>query len=392
MKINYRQTCILVLMCQIALKFLALPSLMYIISGSDSIFAIIFLMIIDGLYAFMLLSMAQKSGEKNFYEFVSSCLGKPITKILLIFLMAKFALVVVNISKGLEYFVVDNLYNEFEWYYYVIPLIAVVGYMVYRGINNIARVGEIVCWFICLGVIYIALKSFANSDAGTFLPLFKDGVKPLVSSGWQHMSWFGSSTFLLMLFGKIDFKNKKPIKMAVYIGLAIALVALVHFVFYGIFQVTSPTHNFCISDISQFSSIHSSIDELSWLIVSLWIVAQAVQIAIYSYCFVQTFKFLFNVKNDTFPTLVIMFIIAALSLIGENTIRLQTMFSSMPARVVAFLAQYVVPLIVWLAVTIKGAKENHKINTNNKATLTKQANTTKSKIIQPKAKNLRRAK
>ena len=36
------------------------------------------------------------------------------------------------------------IYNEFEWYYYVIPLIAVVGYMVYRGINNIARVGEIV--------------------------------------------------------------------------------------------------------------------------------------------------------------------------------------------------------------------------------------------------------
>lgn len=360
MKINYRQTCILVLMCQIALKFLALPSLMYVESGSDSIFAVLFLMFIDGLYAFMLLNLARKSGEKNFYEFVSSCLGKPLTKIILVVLMAKFILVVINISKGLEYFVVDNLYNEFEWFYFAIPLVAVVGYMVYRGVNNIARVSEIIYWFICLGLIYIALKSIASADGGTFLPLFKNGVKPLFKSSFNHISWFGSSTFILMLFGKIDFRKRKPIKLIVYIFSSIALVALVYFVFFGIFQITSPTHNFCISDISQFSSLHSSIDELNWLIVALWIVAQAVQIAIYSYCFVQAFKMLFNVKSDVMPTIVVMIIIALLSYVGDQTVSMQKLFTNPIVSIIAISAQYAIPLVIWLASTINEVKQKKK--------------------------------
>ena len=102
-KINYRQTCILVFLSQIALKFLALPSLMYMESGNESIFIALVMMITDGLYAFLLLGLARKSGEKNLYEFMCACLGKVITKIILVVLLLKYALVVANISKGLEF-------------------------------------------------------------------------------------------------------------------------------------------------------------------------------------------------------------------------------------------------------------------------------------------------
>ena len=356
MKINYRQTCILVLLSQIALKFLALPSLMYIESGSDSIFGILFLMVIDGLLAFTYLDIAKQSGQRNLFEFLSDSFGRPVAKILIFVLMVKFALTIVNISKGLEYFVVDNLYNEFKWYYFALPLIAVVGFMVYKGINNIARVSEIVCWFILLGILYIAFKSMANADAGTFLPLFKEGVKPIIAGLFKYAGWFGSSTFILLLFGKIDFKKEKKMKLFTYIFIAIAVVAFVLFVFYGIFQITSPTHNFCISDISQFSSIHSSIDELSWLIVSLWIVAQAVQIAIYSYCFVQSFKFVFGIKNNTFPVMCVMALILLFSFIGEKSVGLQKIFSHPVTSVISVVAQYVVPLFVLIAALIDKVK------------------------------------
>lgn len=353
MKINYRQTCILIFLSQIALKFLALPSLLYTKSESNSIFVALALMIIDGVYAFLILNLAELSGEKNIYEFMKACLGAVVSKIFLALLLIKFALSMANISKGLEFFVVDNLYSEFSWFAYILPLAALIGYMIYKGVRNIARVGEIVCWFVLVGIIFITAKSFAGAEADSFLPLFKNGFKPLATSAFTYSSWFGSSTFLLLLFGKVDFKNKKKSQLIRYLLLAILLVQFVYYVFFGVFQITSPTHNFCLSDLSQFSSLHTSIEELSWLVVALWIVAQAVQLALYGYCFQQCVKYIFNIKNNIFPTLVVMVYVFVLSLVGDLTIGLEQIFLSQAVSVISLCVQYIIPLVIFVAGKIK---------------------------------------
>ncbi len=364
MKINYRQTCILIFLSQIALKFLALPSLLYTKSESNSIFVALFLMVIDGIYAFLILNLAENSGEKNIYEFMKSCLGTVVTKIFLVLLLVKFALSMANISKGLEFFVADNLYNELSWFAYILPLAALIGYMIYKGIRNIARVGEIVCWFVLVGIIFITAKSFSGAEAESFLPLFKDGLSPLFESAFKYSSWFGSSTFLLLLFGKIDFSKKKTGQLVRYLLLAIVLVQFVYYVFYGVFQVTSPTHNFCLSDLSQFSSLHTSIEELSWLVVALWIVAQAVQLALYGYCFQQAIKYIFNIKNNVFPTIVVMLYVFVLSLIGDLIIGLEQIFLSPAVSVITICTQYVIPLVIFIAGKIK--YKNKKPRNKNK--------------------------
>lgn len=360
MKINYRQLSIITFMSFIALKFLALPSLLYIESKNMSMFVSLILMIIDGLYAFVILDLMKKSGEKNIYEFMKNCLGTVATKIVLILLIIKYALVAGNISKGLEFFVVENLYTEFDWFVFVLPLMILVCFMVYKGIRNIARVSEMVCWAIVIGLIYIALKALSGIDILSYLPFFKDGFKPLVDSAWIHLSWFGSATFMFMLFGFVDFREEKKSKMIKYIIFAILIVELLYFVFYGLFEVTSPTHNYCISDISQFSSTYSAIDELSWLVVSMWIVAQAVQLALYSYCLAQAIKFLFDIKNNTLPIIIVVLYIFAWSFIGENTIRMERIFFTPFASIVTFVAQYILPILLEIVYAIKNKKKRAK--------------------------------
>ncbi len=349
----------MVFMSFIALKFLALPSLLYMESKNMSMFVALALMIVDGLYVFILLDLMKKSGEKNIYEFMKSCVGTFFTKIILIILILKYALVVGNISKGLEFFVVENLYSEYNWFVFVLPLMILVGFMVYKGVRNIARVGEIVCWAIVIGLIYIALKALSGVDVLSFLPFFKDGFKPLVNSAWIHLSWFGSATFMFMLFGFVDFREEKKSRMIKYIIFAILIVQLLYFVFYGLFGVTCPTHNYCISDISQFSSTYSAIDELSWLVVSMWIVAQAIQLALFSYCIAQALKFLFDMKDNWIPTIIVMLYLLAWSFIGENTIRMEQIFFTPYASIITFVAQYVLPIILEVAYSIK-----HRVGKN----------------------------
>ena len=356
MKINYRQLSIITFMSFIALKFLALPSLLYLESKNMSMFVALALMIIDGLYVFVILDLMKKSGEKNIYEFMKSCLGKVISKIILILLILKYALVIGNISKGLEFFVVENLYSEYNWFVFVLPLMILIGFMIYKGIRNIARVSEMVCWAIVIGLIYIALKALSGIDVLSFLPFFLDGVQPLLNSAYRHISWFGSATFLFMLFGFVDFRSEKKLKMIKYIIFAILIVQLLYFVFYGMFEITSPTHNYCISDISQFSSTYSAIDELSWLVVSMWIVAQAVQLALYSYCLAQALKFLFDIKGNILPIIIVILYLLMWSFIGENTIRMERIFFSHFASIVTLLAQYILPIILEIVYAIKHRK------------------------------------
>ena len=356
MKINFRQLSIMVFMSFISLKFLVLPSVLYIHSSNMSWLVCLVLMIVDGIYAVLTIDLMRKNQNKNLNEFMTETIGPVLTKIFLAVLALKFFLSVANIVKGLEFFVVENFYNNFSWFLYILPLIALTGFMMYKGLRNMARVQEMFFLSIIVGCIYIAFKSFADVDPLVYLPMFKDGVTPLLTSGYTHLSWFGSSTFLLAIFGKVDFSKERKRTAIIYIIFAILLVQLIYFVFYGLFDMTSPTHTFAISDISQFSSSKSIIDELSWLVVSLWVVTQSIQIAVYGYCLVLTLMFLFHIKSKIVVITMVEILIFFLSYLGNNTINLEQIFFTNFASIVTIVSQYIIPLILLFANLIKKRK------------------------------------
>ena len=370
MKINYRQMSIMLFLSFIALKFLVLPSVLYIQSGNMSWLVVLVLMIIDGLYALLIIDLMKKNQNKNISEFMKETIGPVLTKIFLSILAISFFLNITNIVKGLEFFVVENFYNNFSWILYILPLIALIGFMAYKGLRNIARVQEMFWIAIVVGCIYIAFKSFGDVDKMVYLPMFKDGVLPLLKSGYNHLSWFGSSTFLLAIFGKVDFKTEKKNNAFIFIIFAILLVQLIYFVFYGLFDVTSPTHTFAISDISQYSSSKSIIDELSWLVVSLWVVTQSIQIALYSYCLVKIVMYLFNIKSKIVVIVIVDILIFGLSYIGSKTINLEHILFTNFASIITIISQYIIPLILLLGQIIrnkhkrKGVVLDEKIKNN----------------------------
>ncbi len=365
MKISHRQLSIMVFMSLIALKLLALPSLLYKESENMSWLVALVLMIIDAIYAYMIIELMKKSNEKNIYEFMKKTLGVVLTKVFMFLLMLKFALVVANIIKGLEFFVVENLYNKFDWALFIFPLLAVVGFLMYKGLRNIGRVYEMFFIAIIIGCIYIGIKAINGVDWLSLLPFFKDGAMPLVKSGYMHLSWFGSSSFLIMFFGKVDFSQEKKSRLIRYMVFAILLVQFLYIIFFGLFGRTSPIHNFALSDISQFYSGISSTDEISWLVVSLWIVAQAVQIAMYAYCLMLAIMFTFNIKNKVVPIVIIDVLMFLLGYFSEKTVNLENVFFTNFASIITIITQYILPLILIIGYMVnkrsKKAVKNEKI-------------------------------
>lgn len=371
MKINYRQMSVMLFLSFIALKFLVLPSVLYLQSANSSWIVVLVLMIVDGIYAILTIDLMRKNQNKNIKEFMSETIGPVLTRVFLTILALQYLLQIANIVKGLEFFVTENFYNNFHWVLYILPLIALTGFMMYKGLRNIARVQEIFYLSIVVGCIYIAFKSFADIDPLVYLPMFKDGFSPLVSSGYHHLSWFGSSTFLVAIFGKVDFSGERKRTSVLYIIFAILLVQLIYFVFYGLFDVTSPTHTFAISDISQFSSTKSIIDELSWLVVSLWVVTQSIQIALFGYCLVKVLMYLLNIKSKATMVIIVNSIMFALAYFGSITVNLEKIFFTNFASIVTILSQYLIPLVLLIGYIIHKKRlkkitvvQNEKVENN----------------------------
>ena len=357
MKINCHQLSVMLFMSFISLKFLVLPSALYIESGNMSWLVALVLMVVDCLYAFLIVSLMKRNQNKNIVEFMNECLGRITTKIILAILACQLFFQIANITKGLEFFVTENFYNDFNWVLYILPLIILTGFMVYKGVRNIARVQEIFYLSIAIGCIYIAVKSITGVDPLVYLPMFKDGTTPIFMGAFKHLSWFGSSSFLLLLFGYVDFSNFKKRSLLKFLIFAILLVQLLYFIFYGLFDITSPTHTFCISDVSQFSSSKSIIDELSWLVVSLWVVIQAIQIALYGFCFTICISNIFHIKSKIATTLIIDILIFSLGIIGSKTINFEQIFFSRFASITTIVSQYIIPIILWIAHSIKHNKK-----------------------------------
>lgn len=364
MKINYRQTSLLIMMSFLAVKLMALPSLLAFDAENMGWVVPAVMMFVDFVYALLLVDLMKKNQSKNFLEFAKQTLGIFFAKIVLAILACHYAIVLGIIGKGLELFIIQNLYEDMSWFLFGVPLMAVVGFIVYKGVRNIARLSECFWIPIVIACVYIAVKAFKGVEPTSFLPMFEHGIQPIAQTGFKYIAWFGSSTFLLMLFGDVEFNNAKARHLILFFLIAYFVVQLLNFVFYGMFSVTSPTHQFCISDVAQFSGYKSSIGELGWLVVSLWVVAQMIQFSLYAYCFVKAIMFLFCIKSPTIGILFLYAYIIFWGIWGTKTMKPEAIFYHPIVSWLTIVAAYILPIVLIVGNAIYAHK--HKFNTNKK--------------------------
>ncbi len=360
MKMTYRQASIIIFYMLVAFKVLSLPSLVYQTCKNDGYLAVFIMMVVDAILLWASLKILKQAKDKNIYDFIKERTGSVVAKI---FVIAVTLIPLIHLgikTKGLEWFLVKNLYTKFEWFQFAIPIALITCYMIYKGARNIGRVSEFFVWIIIFGVIVIIIKGFASVDLTFFLPVLSKGIKPIFKAIYDYLAWFGIGGELLLFAGCIDFKKEKRSRVFLYSAVAIILVQLVLWSFYGAYGIMASTHNFAISDISQISNANMALDELSWLIVTVWAIAQILHVGIYGYLFCRGLQLIFNIKKDAVATIILFVLIIVWIFWGEHTIALEKLFLHKSIVWIMIVGQYLVPLIIFGLSYIKNKKENVK--------------------------------
>lgn len=374
MKMSYRQLSVIIFYMLVAFKVLSLPSLMYQTCKNDGYLSVLLMMLIDAVLLWASIKVLKKAKDKNIYQFIKQYTGSVIAKIIII-LLTLIPIIHLGLkTKGLEWFLAKNLYTKFEWFQFAIPLGLVVCYMIYKGSRNIGRVCEFFIWIIIVGVIIIIIKGFNSVDLTFFMPILSKGITPIFKAIYDHLAWFGISGELLFFAGEIDFSHEKKSNIFIYSGIAIILIQFVLWSFYGAYGIMSSTHNFAISDISQISNTNVSLDELSWLIVTVWAVAQILHIAIYGYIFCKGIKLIFNIKNEYVLTLILFLALTIWTYWGEHTIALEKIFLNDIVVWTIIIGQYIIPLLIFIMSFIKKKKILQSSQDNNEEVVDKNIN------------------
>lgn len=328
MTINCRQLSIIIFFLLSSLKFLALPSLIYLECQTDSWLVFVFMIAIDIFLVWIVLSFLIKSKEKNFYEFLKNRIGVFFAKTVCVLFLAVFIIDLLEGITGVQRILVENLYTEFPWYAYLIPLVAILSYIVYKGLRNLGRLCEIFVWLAVFGSLFIVLKGLPGFDVTFFMPMLSNGIGPVFQSLFKHISWFGTPIALLFMMGNIDFRSYKKSTIIKYIVLSSVMILVTVIVFYGVFKNIAGLHSFALPDLSQISNSSTALDEFSWLVVSIWILAQILQLTIFYYSAVHAFKYVFDVKNRWIPSIVINIVIIIYQTISNETVDIKRFFYS----------------------------------------------------------------
>lgn len=388
MKISHRQLSVIIFYMLVAFKVLSLPSLMYQTCKNDGYLSVLIMMLVDAVLIWASLKVIKQAKDKNIYDFVKQYTGSVVAKIFVIALTL-IPLIHLGIkTKGLEWFLVKNLYTDFEWFQFALPIALVVCYMIYKGVRNIGRVCELFIWIIIVGVVIIIIKGFGAVDLSFFMPILNNGIKPIFKAIYDYLAWFGIGGELLLFAGAVDLRDEKKSKVFLYSAIAIILVQLVLWSFYGAYGIMASTHNFAISDISQISNANIALDELSWLIVSVWAVAQILHVAIYGYLFCRGMQLIFNIKNDVVATLILFIGIIIWIFWGEHTIALEKFFLHKSIVWVVVVGQYVVPMIIFALSFIK--KKNKQTSNEQKRDLSSQNKSEQHNISSKQSKSTKK--
>lgn len=326
MTINFRQFSNIVFYLLVSLKFLALPSLIFEDCGADSWMVFAFMTVIDVALVWITIYLIRVSDEKNFYQFLKNRIGVVATRILCFLFVLLFLIDILDAATGIFRLLVEEFYTQIKWYNYLIPMLAVVSLIVYKGARNIGRVCELFIWIIVAGLIFVVLKSLNMFEPFFFLPVLSNGIKPVLSSLIRHITWFGTPITLLFLIGDVDRTTYRRKQIWKFVLIAIVEIAVLIIAFYGVFKETAGLHSFALTDLSQVTNETTALDELSWFAVCVWVVAQILSLTVVMFAANKALKYTFSIKNDWLSLLLINVAIIIYFNVDELTVSLKNYF------------------------------------------------------------------
>lgn len=359
-KVTDRQVGIAMFITILSLKLIIYPALVARFAQNDSYISVILSILIDFIFVVLTISIIKKHPDKNLKEMLDEGLGKILSKICLFLLLIYFLCKSVFAVKECHDFFFVLLYDDLDWLYFFIPILALAWFVMRKGIKAFSRTIE-VCWILILfGLITAVFMSLNMVSSDNLLPFLDNGLMPIFDATLRTNFCFGDYFILLLFAGKINFENKSVKKIYVYIGLAYFIVIAFHIIFMGVFGKSSVIQTLAVSDVSLQSQVPLTNGRLEWLNIMIWTITLILQFLLVMMCSKLCFEYLIPIKKENISIAIIEVIVIIGAYVLYFSFAKAIRIILTPYFYLTSLAiQVLVPIFIWIAskrVSRKGGK------------------------------------
>jgi len=311
-QLSSRQVGVLMSLSIISLKLFILPSEMSRYAGNNCYISVLISLIVEFLFILLILWVMKKNPDKSLFELLESKFGKWFPKIISCILMLYFLGKSFIAMKELQNFLVQLLFEHISWWKFVIPLIALILYILNKSLRTFARSLQFFYYFIIIGAVITLILPIKELEIVNLLPIFSDGIIPVLKGSFFTSFHFVDFLVLLILMGREKY-TKKTAKSVIKYSLFTYLFIMVFFVFYvGLFGNILVSEGLLVSDIPLYSNYPSTNGRLEWLSMIVWTLVLIYQASLMLICARECFSYTTTLKNNSIISFIILIILAVL--------------------------------------------------------------------------------
>lgn len=361
-----RQTAMLLFISVISLKFLVFPALISNYSKRDSYVVVFLFLSLELLVMFLVLLFIKKYPNLTFKEVLTNTFGEIFAKAVYFILFAYFLMKTLFLIKETHNYFLEAIFDELPWWYFIIPLLIFLSYIMSKSLNSLARSVELLFWFIVVSIGVSVVAPLYSIDLLNIFPIFENGFSPIVTAMFYSVFSFGDYLLLILFMGRIKFEKGTIKKIMLYMTFCLLFITAFYIVFVALFNNSGINHILAISDISVRSGYPYSQEKLDWLAILIWTITLLFQLGVYSMVTKNCFNEVIKTKKPFVPIAVISISLFVLSMILYLNLELMLkVTTSIPFLIFSIVVQAGIPLLLLLCfIILKCKKFDEKEYTN----------------------------
>lgn len=329
------QFAIIAFIVMVVFKIAMLPSYMYDTVGRESWIVICILMVVEAVMFFVTLYIVKRVN-----------LLADDSKLLYFFHILVYAYCMIRLNvlySGLITYTSSSLFDQGRIDFIVIAFSLVIPYLASKGGNNVARLFEIVFYFILAILVVMVLTPSFKTDFSELLPIFGGDNKKLVNGFLDFSIWFGDYIPLLYFAVKPN-KNKILEKASVPLAVFGATVGVVIFyvLFIAVYGEAGGMVYFAFNRMSVFNTLSELLGATNFLSILVWMLMSILQITMLFLGTCNALKCI--IKNKTIAIIINTIVVAAVQLFWVKNLENAHNFAIGGVKYFALVCEIIIPI------------------------------------------------
>lgn len=252
------------------------------------------------MFSIILTKLAKMYSGKNLIEICEAVLGLIPGKVIGFIFIAFFIHLNSVLLREFSDFLNGTLYYETPTWFFSLCILIPCVFLLYKGIETIARVGQFVLAIFNTSLVLILSLCLFDVDFSKNFPILANGFKPIFKGSMKLIIWVGEFSILLVFACFVENPKKltKSVIYSIYImGLLIIPISICG---NSIFGSTTQYLNYPFLSLTRYISIARAVERIDTFILIMWVCSLFYKFAIFLYCGVQSAASLYKVKEKYF--------------------------------------------------------------------------------------------